>query len=168
MLVSNEGAPDLRAAHIHKMFVMASSANMCSPLFLGVVLDYHGPRACSVVSICISTLGFLLFGCAGALAGGSRDAAEPIFTLAVVCIGFGRPGVQNAVIHLSNLFPARKSTVTGIITGCFQLSFCISSSSTSSGSSGASTTASFHFLRVPLRHVHAGVFGALARQALPI
>ena len=70
LLVSNEGAPDLRAAHIHKMFVMASSANMCSPLFLGVVLDYHGPRACSVVSICISCLGFLLFGCAGALAGG--------------------------------------------------------------------------------------------------
>ena len=124
LLLSNEGAPDLRASHIHEMFVMASSANMCSPLFLGVVLDYFGPRACSIVSILISCAGFLLFGCAHSLAA-SRDAAEPIFTLAVIMIGFGGPGVQNAIIHLSNLYPANKSMVTGIITGCFQLSFCI-------------------------------------------
>jgi hypothetical protein len=29
------------------------------------------------------------------------------------------------VIHLANLFPAKKGLVTAIITGCFQLSFCI-------------------------------------------
>ena len=111
---------------------------MCSPLFLGIVLDKLGPRACSVLSIFVSFLGFLLFGLASTLesslgesggtgGGGVFDlwSKEFLITVSVVSIGFGGPGVQNSVIHLGNLFPARKGMVTAIITGCFQLSFCI-------------------------------------------
>jgi hypothetical protein len=29
------------------------------------------------------------------------------------------------VIHLANLFPEKKATMTALIVGCFQLSFCI-------------------------------------------
>jgi hypothetical protein len=35
------------------------------------------------------------------------------------------PGAQSAIIHLSNLFPAWKSTMTAVITGSFQLSFVV-------------------------------------------
>jgi len=146
MLVSTDsGAPGLSASRIHEMFVMASSANMCSPLFLGVVLDRKGPRACSCVSILFSVAGFALFGLAGFVfqdgasnaggGGGNGEATggamaslltkEGVLTASMVLIGFGGPGVQNAVIHLANLFPARKGLVTAIITGCFQLSFCV-------------------------------------------
>jgi len=129
MLVSSDGAPGLSASTIHGMFVMGSSANMCSPFFLGVVLDRWGPRACSIASIAFSAAGFYLFGMAKGLAEGSSSrflpSTESLFTLAVVLIGFGGPGVQNAIIHLANLFPANKGLVTALITGCFQLSFCI-------------------------------------------
>lgn len=40
-------------------------------------------------------------------------------------IAFGGPGVQNAIIHLSNLFPSWKASATAVITGSFQLSFVV-------------------------------------------
>jgi MFS family permease len=48
-------------------------------------------------------------------------------TLVHSCIhaAFGGPGVQSAVIHLSNLFPDWKGFTTAIITGAFQLSFFV-------------------------------------------
>ena len=45
-------------------FVIASSVNFLSPLFLGVVLDRFGPRVCSVVSLLFVTTGFVTFGLA--------------------------------------------------------------------------------------------------------
>jgi hypothetical protein len=42
--------------------------------------------------------------------------------LSLVRVG---PGAQSAIIHLSNLFPAWKSTMTAVITGSFQLSFVV-------------------------------------------
>jgi MFS family permease len=155
MLLSSNGAPGLDAAHIHKvrlhyksisikylqmnhsdcfdaqMFILASSSNMISPLFLGLVLDRFGPRACSVTSVAFSTLGFFLFGTAAMLAPALASSSmtglsrEDLFSLSVAMIGFGGPGVQNAVIHTANLFPSNKGLVTAIITGCFQLSFII-------------------------------------------
>jgi len=115
------------------MFIMASSSNMISPLFLGLVLDRFGPRACSVTSVAFSTLGFFLFGTAAMLAPALSSSSssitgmsrEDLFSLSVVMIGFGGPGVQNAVIHTANLFPSHKGLVTAIITGCFQLSFIV-------------------------------------------
>jgi hypothetical protein len=44
---------------------------------------------------------------------------------AICLIAFGGPGVQNAIIHLSNLFPTWKATATAVMTGCFSLSFVV-------------------------------------------
>ncbi|KAJ1441474.1 hypothetical protein B484DRAFT_415169, partial [Ochromonadaceae sp. CCMP2298] len=44
------------------MFVVASLFSCLGPLLLGVVLDLHGPRVCSILSILLVTLGCLLFG----------------------------------------------------------------------------------------------------------
>mmetsp|Transcript_26080 Transcript_26080/g.30896 ORF Transcript_26080/g.30896 Transcript_26080/m.30896 type:complete len:561 (-) Transcript_26080:109-1791(-) len=129
MLTSSTSAPALNPSHIHDMFIMGTSANMCSPLFLGIVLDKYGPRASSVISILCSFAGFLLFGLANSLSHSDLVSTwldrQTIFSVAIVGIGFGGPGVQNAVIHLANLFPSRKGLVTAIITGCFQLSFVV-------------------------------------------
>ena len=94
---------------IHQMFVVATSINFTGPLLLGVLLDAYGPRACSVVSIVLVMGGFILFG----LSSESFFAFMP----AVVMIAFGGPGVQSSIIHLSNLYPTHKATVTSVITG---------------------------------------------------
>lgn len=99
---------------------------MCSPLFLGIALDKYGPRVASVLSILFSFSGFMLFSFTDSLIDqGIVQSRETMFSLSVILIGFGGPGVQNAVIHLANLFPSRKGLVTAIITGCFQLSFVV-------------------------------------------
>ena len=48
-----------------------------------------------------------------------------MFVPALSLIAFGGPGVQNSVMHLSNLFPGSKATTTALITGSFQISFFI-------------------------------------------
>ena len=76
------------------------------------VYNRYGPRACSCVSMGCVTAGFLVFGAS------SHDMG---YMIGLSLISFGGPGVQNAIIHLSNLFPASKSTIISIITGCFQV-----------------------------------------------
>jgi len=57
---------------------------------------------------------------------GISDLDDFNFFMSGMClISFGGSGVQNAIIHLSNLFPEYKGTMTAIITGSFQLSFVI-------------------------------------------
>lgn len=48
-----------------------------------------------------------------------------MFIPAMSMVAFGGPGVQNAIIHLGNLFPGWKASATAVITGSFQLSFVI-------------------------------------------
>ncbi len=48
-----------------------------------------------------------------------------MFLPAMCLISFGGPGVLNATIHLSNLFPDWRATTTAFITGSFQLSFLV-------------------------------------------
>lgn len=96
---------------------MATSVNFTAPLLLGIVLDAYGPRICSVISISIVMLGFLLFG--------ASSEGFPAFLPAVVLIAFGGPGVQSSIIHLSNLYPTHKATITSVITGSFNLSFIV-------------------------------------------
>lgn len=49
----------------------------------------------------------------------------PLFAPGMCLIAFGGPGTQNAIIHLSNLFPEWKATATSFIVGSFQLSFIV-------------------------------------------
>ena len=113
-----DGGTGLDIDAIQFIYVAASFFNSMGPLFLGVVLDYYGPRVCSFVSVLLIFAGFILFSF-------SDPSDFNYFALAMCLISFGGPGAQSAIIHLSNLFPNQKATMTAIITGCFQLSFII-------------------------------------------
>lgn len=99
------------------MFVVASFFSCLGPLVMGVALDNCGPRVCSILSISLIGIGCLGFGV-------SNDS-YPLFIPAMCLIAIGGPGVLNATIHLSNLFPTLRSTTTAIITGSFQFSFLV-------------------------------------------
>jgi MFS family permease len=100
------------------IFVIASFCNFLGPLVLGFILDSYGPRACSVVSIVLITVGSAMFAM-------SDQNSLPLFIPGMCLIAFGGPGTQNAIIHLSNLFPEWKATATSFIVGSFQLSFIV-------------------------------------------
>ena len=100
------------------MFVLANFCNFLGPLLLGIVLDNYGPRMCSALSSILIALGFSLFAI-------SDVVSFPMFIPGMCLIAFGGPGVQNSIIHLSNLFPSLKASATAIITGSFQLSFSV-------------------------------------------
>ena len=112
------GGLGLSVDFVHLMFVAGSFSSFLGPLCLGLVLDAYGPRVCSTVSITFIIAGCLFFSLA--------DISQTYQLLIGIClIAFGGPGVQSAVIHLSNLFPSWKASATAIITGSFQLSFFI-------------------------------------------
>ena len=113
-----EGGPGLSHDYVHVMFVTASFFNFLGPLLLGAVLDSYGPRVCSVISMLFISIGCFLFSV-------SNVPNFPMFIPALSMIAFGGPGVQSAIVHLCNLFPASKGTATAFITGSFQLSFII-------------------------------------------
>lgn len=100
------------------IFVIASFCNFLGPLVLGIVLDSYGPRVCSVLSILLITMGSAMFAA-------SDTDSLPLFVPGMCLIAFGGPGTQNAIIHLSNLFPEWKATATSFIVGSFQLSFVV-------------------------------------------
>lgn len=100
------------------MFVVGTFFSFLGPLLLGLVLDHYGPRVCSLLSISLVTVGCFLFSV-------SDFNDLRLFIPATSLIAFGGPGVQTAIIHLSNLFPLWKATATACITGCFQLSFVV-------------------------------------------
>ena len=118
LLMSSDGGPGLKINKIQYIYVAASFFNSMGPLCLGIILDSYGPRVCSITSILLIVIGFLLFSF-------SNEDTFPMFVPAMCLIAFGGPGAQSAIIHLSNLFPKFKATMTAIITGCFQLSFII-------------------------------------------
>lgn len=99
------------------MFVVASFFSCMGPLVMGIALDNCGPRVCSILSIVLIGLGCLGFAL-------SNDT-YPFFIPAMCMIAIGGPGVLNATIHLSNLFPTWRSTATAIISGSFQFSFLV-------------------------------------------
>jgi MFS family permease len=100
------------------IFVIASFCNFLEPLALGFILDSYGPRVCSIVSVLLITAGSAMF------AMSDKDDL-PLFIPGMCLIAFGGPGTQNAIIHLSNLFPEWKATATSFIVGSFQLSFIV-------------------------------------------
>lgn len=114
----SDGGSGLTRDAVHVLFVVASFFNFLGPLVLGIVLDTYGPRVCSMLSITLIGLGCFLFSV-------SDVEKFPLFMPAICLIAFGGPGAQNAIIHLSNLFPAWKATATALITGSFQLSFVV-------------------------------------------
>ncbi|KAG5189064.1 major facilitator superfamily domain-containing protein [Tribonema minus] len=113
----SEGGAGLSRDYVHSIFVLGSSLNLLSPLVLGIVLDSAGPRVCSALSLLLVGAGTLLFG-------QSKPGFE-MFVPGMALVAVGGPGVQSAIIHISNLFPTKKATATSIITGSFSLSFVV-------------------------------------------
>lgn len=100
------------------MYVVAQFFNYMGPFFFGMVLDFYGPRVCSVISIATITVGCCMFGL-------SNQSTRPIFIPAMCLIAFAGPGVQNSIVHLSNLFPDAKASALAYIIGSFSLSFIV-------------------------------------------
>ena len=99
------------------IFTISSNINLAAGLLMGYILDRWGPRACVVQSMAC-----VLGGCI-CVAFGSPTL--DLYMAGMILIGFGGPGIQNGLIHLSNLFPNHKSLATCLITGSFQLSFAV-------------------------------------------
>jgi hypothetical protein len=101
------------------IYTVASSVNLCSQLPWGLVLDFLGPRVCNLWSSFLVITGFMLLSLS---ARGVVDGFLP----AMVLVAGGGPGAQISLFHLSELFPPKqKSTVLSVVTGAFQLGFCV-------------------------------------------
>lgn len=100
------------------MYVVAQFFNYMGPFFFGMILDFYGPRVCSVLSIASITVGCCMFGL-------SNQSTRPLFIPAMCLIAFAGPGVQNSIVHLSNLFPDAKASALAYIIGSFSLSFIV-------------------------------------------
>ena len=82
------------------IFTITSNVNMLAGLVMGYVLDRWGPRASVVQSLLAVLLGLLLV----AFSSPTFDG----YLAGMICVGFGGPGIQNGLMHLSNLFPDNK------------------------------------------------------------
>ena len=109
-----EGGAHLTAAQTTQLFGYASSASMMAPLVLGPLLDAYGPRTCLMVAhmtVLVGCLGFAL----------SQSLWQ--FTVAVLCMAFGGPGIGLSIIHNANLFPRNQFLAVSMLAGSITLSF---------------------------------------------
>ena len=113
-----EGGVGLNIDYTHILFVSACFSASLGQLCLGFVLDSNGPRFCSIVSILTIVLGCVSISAV-------KELKSHYLLTSICLIAFGGAGVQNAIIHLSNLFPHWRASITSIITGSFQLSFFV-------------------------------------------
>jgi MFS family permease len=111
-----DGGTNLTMDETTTIFSIAASTASLSSLFLGYILDMKGPRICSLVGHAFVAAGCFWFSVATSYEG---------FLWGTSMIAFGGPGIQCAVIHLANLYPAQKFTVMSCVTGSITLSFAI-------------------------------------------
>ena len=115
----SEGGAGLSPATTLNIFSIASSFSCFSQLFLGIVQDAYNPKICSIISNVIVGLGCFIF-----VSSSSEEAPMALY-LGCTMMGFGGPGVQLSLIHLSNLFPGKENTVMSFMTGTINLSFVV-------------------------------------------
>jgi nitrate/nitrite transporter NarK len=97
LLISSEGGPGLSVVQVQDIYVAGTFASSMGPLVLGIVLDLYGPRACSLLSISLISIGFLLFSY-------SEETTFNFFSLSMCLIAFGGPGSQSAMyVNLNNI-----------------------------------------------------------------
>jgi nitrate/nitrite transporter NarK len=101
------GGANLTSDQTTMLFTYASSTAMLASLILGPILDAFGPRTCLAVSHVLVALG-----CGGF----ALSTAAWHFSLSVICIAFGGPGVGLSIIHNANLFPNNQFMVVSILT----------------------------------------------------
>jgi len=112
---SNGGAavaPE-KTAHV---FSWASSVAMVSAFCLGAILDFSGPRVCSILSCLSIAIGSRMLA-------SSQDFAQ--FAFGACVVSFGGPGIGASIIHLSNLFPNNRNLVMSLLSGSIAMSFSV-------------------------------------------
>ncbi|CAB9503301.1 Major Facilitator Superfamily [Seminavis robusta] len=111
-----DGGANLTAIQTTRLFTFASSTAMLASLCLGPILDAYGPRACLVVAHVLVVLGCACFAL-------STEMWQ--FSLSVICIAFGGPGVGLSIIHNANLFPKNQFLAVSVLAGSITLSFSV-------------------------------------------
>ena len=111
-----DGGANLTIDETTSIFAVAACASTLSSIVLGYVLDSRGPRICSLVAHAFVAVGCYLFASATSYRG---------FLVGASLMAFGGPGIQSAVVHVSNLFQDQKFTVMSCISGSVSLSFAI-------------------------------------------
>ncbi|CAJ1939125.1 unnamed protein product [Cylindrotheca closterium] len=110
------GGAGLTLDQTTQLYGLAAAVNYVAPLFLGLVLDKFGPRACSVLSNAIVSIGLAIF---------SSASSFSTFALGICCVAFGGPSVQQCLLHIGNIFAERRYFVMGIVAESITLSFAI-------------------------------------------
>ena len=98
------------------IFSLASSVGMFSSLLMGPILDYFGPRYCSVLAHFTVGMGCALFAVAH-----SFEA----FLAGTILISFGGPGIQLSIVHICNLFPSNQYFALSAVNGSISFSFLV-------------------------------------------
>lgn len=112
----DKGGAGLTMDQATQIFAMAVSTSYFASLLMGYVLDICGPRICSVMSHGIIAVGCQIF---------ALSQTYPYFALGTCMMAFGSPGIQNAVIHLANLFPDSRFLVMSSLGGSITIAFAI-------------------------------------------
>ncbi|CAB9513172.1 Major Facilitator Superfamily [Seminavis robusta] len=110
------GGAGLSLDQTTQLYSLAAAVNYIAPLFLGLVLDYYGPRACSFLSNAIVAAGLAIF---------SMASSFPIYALGICLVAFGGPSVQQCLLHIGNMFAERRFFVMGMVAESITLSFAV-------------------------------------------
>ena len=135
----HEGGTQLTKHETSLLFTISSCLAMISPLLLGFVLDYYGPKKCSLLSCCIVAVGCYVVSITGYSGNSEDDGSNSegegsptdshshflLFIVGFGCIGFGGPGIMSSIVHISNLFINYENFIMSILSGSTALSFSI-------------------------------------------
>jgi MFS family permease len=118
LLIASEsqGGAGVDPRETSQVFSWAASAAMVSSFFLGIVLDFFGPRLCSLVSLSTIAIGCWLLS-------QSHDLVQ--LSVGFCVLAFGGPGICASIIHIANLFPKSKNLVMSSLSGFITVSFSV-------------------------------------------
>ncbi len=110
------GGAGLTLDQTTQLYSLAAAVNYVAPLFLGLVLDNFGPRACSFLSNVIVATGLAIF---------ARGSTFVTFAIGICFVAFGGPSVQQCLLHIGNMFGERRYFVMGMVAESITLSFAV-------------------------------------------
>jgi hypothetical protein len=106
-----------RNTRFNAVYTSGITANICSYLLFGIILDKVGPLKTAIIGASMSGCGILLLGFA------TEYKFEGLIA-AYILMGSGGVAVHLSSFHLGNMFPAWRSVVINLFSGIFNAS-CI-------------------------------------------
>lgn len=110
------GGAGLTLDETTQLYSLAAAVNYVAPLFLGLVLDNFGPRACSFLANAIVAGGLAVF---------AMGSTFGTYAFGICLVAFGGPSVQQALLHIGNMFGNRRYFVMGMVAESITLSFAV-------------------------------------------